>query len=465
MSPERAVTAVAQPVEALLVNIQDGSSLAYHLPYENLRLGTIGAALDRAGIGCAYHDSAADPEGLAAALGSLAPRPVIVFDTLYRISDGVIAAILTARAVHPEACVLVVGRAAAAVSMQPAVADQVNAVADSGDVDRVVATCLSHFGRTQAATPVGWQTITPQRRFPHFARARGVLDVEATRGCMHGCSFCAVDGVPDAPRIRRWQARDPADVVAEIAEHAVGRNIRRVQFVDDNFLGSPGAVDWARRFAGELRGGNVEVSFSIYARLDRTLDRVLDTLRSVGLVQVHAGVESGSSSVLRRLRKGTAPAELSRMVHRLRQRNVGLVASLIVFEPRSTLDELAESLCWVDEHQLHRSFSLTTLIPFRNTLAHRELRAQVIAEPSTSFAPLGYRFTEPDVELVYRAAVAREARHERLSDGALERWMRKRFEFEELLGLGPEPTELRDLDRYRAGQIAAILDDIRRLRP
>ncbi|MFI5536327.1 hypothetical protein ACIA5H_08035 [Nocardia sp. NPDC051900] len=166
----------------------------------------------------------------------------------------------------------------------------------------------------------------------------------------------------------------------------------------------------------------------------------------------------------RRLRKGTTPEELSRMVRRLRQRDVGLVASLIVFEPRSTLDELDESLRWLDEHRLYRSFSLTTLIPFRNTLAHRELRTQVIAEPSTSFAPLGYRFTEPDVDRIYRAAVAREADHEQWSDGALERLMRCRFAFEERLGLGPEPPELRDLDAYRARQIAAILDDIRRLR-
>ncbi|MET9029179.1 radical SAM protein [Nocardia sp. NPDC004168] len=459
MSPEHPA-----PARALLVNIQDGSSLAYNLPYENLRLGGIGSALERAGIVCAYYDSAADPEGLVAALRSLAPRPVIVFDTLYRISDGVGAAIRAARAVHPDAYVLVVGRAAAAVSVQPGVAAQVDAVADSGDVGRVVATCLAHCGRTPPAPPDTWQTITPQRRFPRFARVRGVLDIEATRGCMHGCSFCAVDGVPDAPRVRRWQPREPADVVGEITEHAVGQGIRRVQFVDDNFLGAPAAVDWAQRFADELRSRNIEVRFSIYARLDRTLDRVLDTLHSVGLIQVHAGVESGSFSVLRRLRKGTTPEELSRMVRRLRQRDVGLVASLIVFEPRSTLDELNESLRWLDEHRLYRSFSLTTLIPFRNTLAHRELRTQVIAEPSTSFAPLGYRFTEPDVDRIYRAAVAREADHEQCSDGALERLMRCRFAFEERLGLGPEPPELRDLDAYRARQIAAILDDIRRLR-
>jgi radical SAM superfamily enzyme YgiQ (UPF0313 family) len=449
--------------DVLLLNVQAGEALAYNFPYDNLRLGAIGSALRGHGLSVDYFDSVAKAGELPTKLGCLSPRPLVIIDSLYRVSEGVISAIGAVRASRPEARVVLVGRAAAEICRDPRIAGLVDTVHDSGDLAAVIADGVWHVKGRRPDSPASWAATTPERPFGTLSNGRGVIDVEATKGCTHGCSFCAVDGIIAGPRRRNWQPRHATAVVAEITQQVTLSGIHKIQFVDDNFLGGLQSVSWAASFAEELRRTNLDIRFSIYARLDRTLDQAIDELASVGLVQVHAGLESGSPAVLRRLRKGTTPQKMSRMIERVRDLDIELVASLIVFEPRMTLGELDESLTWLKSNGLQRFFSLSTLIPFRTSLAYGELADRLVPGSSgPSFSRAGYMFVHDDVDTVYRNAMLTEDRYNQITDGRIDELMRARFRHEELLEAisAPQPEELRALDAYRLDQIDTILEDI-----
>lgn len=454
---------VTGSTDVLLANVQNGASLAYNFPYDNLRLGAIGAALRSQELEVEYFDSTVDEVPLSERVSALAARPVVVFDTLYRISDDVIDSIRAARIARPTVRILLVGRAAAAIGRDPRVAALVDTTFDSADLGGVTAECLEHVAGRRLSARITWATTRPERPFRRISQRRGVIDVEATRGCAYSCSFCAVDGTIGGPRRQAWEPRDVADVVDEIASVTAELDVSKVQFVDDNLIGGPRAVEWALDFADELRRRRLDIAFSCYARLDHALDRVLDPLAAAGLVQVHAGVESGSLAVLRRLRKGTTPDKLSAMIKRVRRAGVQLVASLIVFEPRMTLDELEESLIWLRANRMERFFSLSTLIPFETSRAFGELADQLLPQAGpSSFAHLGYRFTDARVDAVYHNARRAEEAH----SARVETMMRARFQHEELLD-APSASEhliLCELDDYRLQQIEGILRDIDRIR-
>lgn len=449
--------------DVLLANVQSGESLAYNSPYDNLRLGALSAALRGQNLEVEHFDSTEGEASLGERVFDLAPRAVVVFDTLYRVSEDVVRAISFVRRARPGVRVLLVGRAADAVSREPTVSEFVDAIYDSSDLEAIAADCLAHRGERQLSSRFDWATITPERPFRALSQRRGVLDVEATKGCAYSCSFCAVDGIAGGPRRKAWRPRPAADVVSEIVSLTGELGVTRVQFVDDNFLGAPRAAQWALDFVEELHRQHVNIAFSCYARLDHVLDSVLEPLVAAGLVQVHAGVESGSAAVLRRLRKGTTPNGLAAMIDRVRGAGVELVTSLIVFEPRMTLAELEESLLWLKANRLERSFSLSTLIPFEASLAYAELSDLLLPQPHPqSFGALGYSFTDGGVDEIYRAAVRTEQRRAQW----LSAMMRVRFQQEELFGLTAvgEDRTLSHLDAYRRRQIDLILNDIERAR-
>lgn len=453
---------MTKSVDVLLADIQTGGSLAYNFPYENLRLGALASGLRRHELSVGHYHSEAGEADFIEHLRSLLPSGVVIFDTLYRVSGDVVELVRTVRDRRPDVSVVLVGRAAASLAKVPIVAEAVDATFDSSDIAGVTDFCSSIASKMVATPRLSWAQTRPERPFRKFSLQRGVLDIEATKGCAHSCSFCAVDGIPGQLRRRDWQPRPVSDVVAEIGSLTAELGISKVQFVDDNLLGGPQAVDWAWQFADEVRSQRLDIRFSCYARLDHVLNRVLEPLTAAGLVQVHAGVESGSRNVLRRLRKGLTPDGMARMVDRVRRAGVQLVASLIVFEPRMTLDELEESLVWVRGNALERFFSLSTLIPFANSLAFDELVDLRVRDPGMPSVGSGFAFVDSDVEAVYSNALRREVPHSE----RLEALMRTRFRQEELFDL-PSPDEehdLRMLDQCRRAQIGQILADVQEFR-
>ena len=434
--------------DVLLLEIQDGESLAYNNPYENLRLAAIDASLRRNGIRPVY---VSEPE-LAACLAT-ARRPLLVVDAFFRVGTGLLSSLRAAREVSSSVEIMCFGRAAKELSQSPELTELIDHFEFLDEVAEV--------SRRILGSQHDWSSTTPHRQTSHTSLERGVIDIEATRGCEHGCTFCGVD-VADGGRLRRWRPREPSKVVDEMERLHRTTGVARFQFIDDNFLGSPQhAPGWVAEFAREVEQRRFEPAFSVYARLDRTLAATLDCLCHAGLIQVHAGVESGSDSVLQRLRKGLDTRQMELSIGELRSRRVELVASLIVFEQRMSAAELSESLSWIRLVELERFFSLTSALPLAGTTLRDELQAGGIAidvRPSSLHVPTARTFDYEEVAEAWRFARGWESERDAEENLGLEPLMRARFSYEERLSVidDPQPPWLHALRSFRARQIDAL---------
>lgn len=203
-----------------------------------------------------------------------------------------------------------------------------------------------------------------------------VAEIRATRGCNHRCSFCGSEMYAPGRKIP-WTPRRPENVVSEIEKIVAPGNVSGIQFIDDNFLGSPEkSPQWARDFSHLMtrRFPEGKIRFSIFARLDDTTLEVLPCLKAAGLTQIHAGIESASNSVLMRLNKGIDRRQIEKAIHAIRSMNVQLVVSFIPFELRTSPEELQETIDWIREWNLQEFFSPTPSIPIAGTDLSRELK-------------------------------------------------------------------------------------------
>lgn len=437
--------------DVILVDLRDGDSLAYNHAYENLRLGAIAAALESV----EHKYRFADLRDLRSKVME-SPRPLVVIDAFFRAASDVHQALKAVRTANPAAQTLLFGRAARTVAETPELRDLV----DHFEYIDEAAAVLQLVG----ARATSWAEITPLRQSTVGWTERDVIDVEATRGCQHRCTFCGVDASGTAGRPALWRAREPRAVAQEIRRLVDQTGITRFQFVDDNLLGSPKDVtNWITDFVHEIDAAGVAIQFSMYGRLDHKLTTLLPLLRDAGLVQIHAGIEAGSDTVLRRLRKGLTTAQMDKAIQQVRHYEVELIASLIVFEQRITPGELSESLAWIGEANLHRFFSLTTAIPFHGTRLRAELEEcglPIQSRPEMLGFPLVEGFQNNIVANVYEQARLWEGQNQPPGGETLDSLMRQRFSYEERLGIldDPEPSWLTALTGYRSGQIAALQD-------
>ncbi len=139
-----------------------------------------------------------------------------------------------------------------------------------------------------------------RRRYsPPEALSLRWISLITSRGCPHGCSFCAT------PRLlgKTVRRRTVEDVVTEI-EESIGRyGVNEIHIADDCFTSDR---NWVLALCSALKNLSEELSLYLMngLRADQVDYELLRSLKEIGLKNVGFGVESGSEEILRRCRKG-----------------------------------------------------------------------------------------------------------------------------------------------------------------
>ena len=131
----------------------------------------------------------------------------------------------------------------------------------------------------------------------------GVIQVEASRGCNAGCTFCEA-------RATTWRPRPAGHLVAELKLLADRYPGALVYMVDNIFLGfsADGShLVRGREIAREIIAQGIDVRFVIQdraANVDR--EQTFALLKEAGLCEVYLGIESFADSALLAMGKGSA---------------------------------------------------------------------------------------------------------------------------------------------------------------
>lgn len=146
----------------------------------------------------------------------------------------------------------------------------------------------------------------------------------ASRGCPHGCTFCAQD-----PAARRFRRRGVAAIVAEVDLVVRRLGYRTFGFNDSYFPWSqPAGLEFCQRLDALPWRRHTPVRWVTQVRADESMldDGLMAAMRRSGLHALACGFESGDDRVLQAMGKGTTVAqgrELVRLAHRHGVRVVG----------------------------------------------------------------------------------------------------------------------------------------------
>lgn len=199
------------------------------------------------------------------------------------------------------------------------------------------------------------------------------IPLNATRGCPYQCTFCS------SPTMwtTRWLARDPADVVAEIAHYATRYHASNFDFQD---LTAIIRKSWIVEFCERLLAADLRITWQLpTGTRSEALDAdVLPLLVASGCTNITYAPESGNPPTLRRIKK---KVHLGRMVQSMRaavRAGCNVKANFIFGFPGETYRDLLGSfgflarLAAIGVHDI----SIAPFRPYPGSELFRDLQAQ-----------------------------------------------------------------------------------------
>ena len=158
-----------------------------------------------------------------------------------------------------------------------------------------------------------------------YGGERSIAILSTSRGCPNACDFCVT------PQLygRRWRARTPESVVAEIEHVYHDYGYRAIAFCDDNFTASPRRT---REICRLLIEKNLDIwwwSLSTTTALLRNEDMV-SLMAKAGAKTVYIGVESSDPETLKELNKDASADAPSEAVALLKRNKLEIFASYIL---------------------------------------------------------------------------------------------------------------------------------------
>ncbi|HRZ37757.1 MAG TPA: radical SAM protein [Candidatus Paceibacterota bacterium] len=246
--------------------------------------------------------------------------------------------------------------------------------------------------------------------YVEFLREHGIATVISTRGCYGRCSFCSIRAFYRLARGRIWRPRSCSSVVDEIEGLARAHGVRRINFVDDEFIG-PGAQGRAHALGigEELRRRGLGLQFNIVCRPDSVDESVLGALQRAGLFHVSLGIESWVPRQLALYGKGVTREQNLRAVEVVRRLGLDYLYFLIPADPHLTIEELNENLDQIERAGIEHAaegFTFSQVMAFRGAPIKAQFDAAGLTcrhsrEPEY-LGPAAFEFQDVRVREVYR---------------------------------------------------------------
>ncbi len=187
-----------------------------------------------------------------------------------------------------------------------------------------------------------------------------LVNVVFSRGCPYGCTFCDV-----APMWKRRNYRRSVESVIEemrFLRERYGKT--EFEFTDETFvLHQNVIIDFCRQLAAR----RVDVSWACTGRINLMNEELIAEMSAQGCRGIFYGIESGSDTVLARIKKDFTASEAMEIVRKTLKR-VHVVASFVWGFPFETVEDLLKTLLLaVYFSHLGVDTRLNRLVPFALT--------------------------------------------------------------------------------------------------
>ena len=158
-----------------------------------------------------------------------------------------------------------------------------------------------------------------------------------SRGCPFPCSFCAAGQT-------RIQYRSGASARRELEHLIAAYGIGGFAIVDDNFIVNKAKVGDICDHIADLG-----LRWSALSRVDTVDASLLQRMARAGCIEIKYGMESGSETLLRAMRKNTKRAQIKRAVRMAADAGIAAKVFVIHGYPGESAETTAETISLLDE--------------------------------------------------------------------------------------------------------------------
>ncbi len=172
-----------------------------------------------------------------------------------------------------------------------------------------------------------------------FTRQYPFAPIIVTRGCPYLCTFCSAHNIVG----RKLRYRSINNVMEEIRILHEQFGIREIHIEDDNFTFN---LDFAKKFCKRLIELNLPLTYSCPngIRLDRIDRELLSLMKRAGFYNIYVGIESGSSRILRHMKKKLEPDEILKKVNLIKEVGFEVSGYFMLGYPEETLEDIEETI-------------------------------------------------------------------------------------------------------------------------
>lgn len=192
------------------------------------------------------------------------------------------------------------------------------------------------------------------------ARKKLIASIITSRGCPYGCIYCNKNIFG-----KRFRARSPENVTAEIEYLADEFGVRHIDIVDDNFTLD---TDRAMRIADLIISKNLDMEIACHVglRAERVTKELLVKLERAGVFQIGIGVESGDPEIQKAIKKNLDLERVKKVVGWAREAGIKVNGFFMLGLPYETRESMERTIAFALEMDPHiAQFHIT--IPFPGT--------------------------------------------------------------------------------------------------
>jgi radical SAM superfamily enzyme YgiQ (UPF0313 family) len=177
-------------------------------------------------------------------------------------------------------------------------------------------------------------------------------------GCPFACHFC--QGRTFKPVIMR----DVNNVVAEM-EEIQKLGIKSIMFQDELFTASDARI---KEICSLILEKNINLHWSVRARGTPLKAESLELMRKAGCFNIHMGIESGNSRILKKMNKRITVEQAKESIRRINEAGIFSSASFMLGYPTETKEEILETIDFAASTNLHNCQFYITIPPPRTVL-------------------------------------------------------------------------------------------------
>jgi len=196
--------------------------------------------------------------------------------------------------------------------------------------------------------------LFPMERYP------GKYQMITSRGCPFSCVFCASSQIWK----RKWRARSPENIVAEVEYLINNFRPRPIDFHDDNFNVSRKRVNAICDLFIEK---NLKIPWSLWGfRADVVDADIARKMRRAGCTNVAVGVESANNEMLIRMGKKETIEQINTCIDFLQSAGIDVIGQFMIGNPGETLETVRESIKFIKKSKLSKAL-WGCAVPFPST--------------------------------------------------------------------------------------------------